>query len=97
MHFSAGIGKQNTFKSIHDRTKLKEFQSLENDACHTVVFGNVATVVALCMMLHWTQMADQMCSKHEKHCFSHDLQKISKLRNFGKFLENFFHLNLFFS
>ena len=36
----------------------KEFQSLENDVCHTVVFGNVATVVALCKMLHWMQMAD---------------------------------------
>ena len=24
----------------------------------TVVFGNVATVVALCKMLHWMQMAD---------------------------------------
>ena len=24
----------------------------------TVVFGNVATVVASCKMLHWTQMAD---------------------------------------
>ena len=29
-------------------TVLKEFQSLENDVCHTVVFGNVATVVASC-------------------------------------------------
>ena len=38
--------------------QLKEFQSLENDGCHTVVFGNVATVVASCKMLHWTQMAD---------------------------------------
>ena len=37
----------------------------------TVVFGNVATVVATCKTLH---------------CFSHDLQKIFKLRNFGKFL-----------
>ena len=37
---------------------LKEFQSLENDVCHTVVFGNVATVVALCKMLHWMRMAD---------------------------------------
>ena len=32
--------------------------SLENDVCHTVVFGNIATVVASCKALHWTQMAD---------------------------------------
>ena len=38
--------------------KLKEFQSLENDVCHTVVFGNIATVVTSCKMLHWMQMAD---------------------------------------
>ena len=38
--------------------KLKEFQSLENDICHTVVFGNVATVVASCKTLHWMQIAD---------------------------------------
>ena len=38
--------------------QLKEFQSLKNDVCHTVVFGNIATVVASCKMLHWMQMAD---------------------------------------
>ena len=37
---------------------LKEFQSLENDVCQTVVFGNIATVVAWCKTLHWMQMAD---------------------------------------
>ena len=47
-------------------------------------------------------LMDQMCSKCEKYCFSHDLQKISKLRNFGKFPnfrkfpKKFFCPNLFF-
>ena len=62
------------------KAKLKEFQPLENDVCHTVVFGNVATVVGH----KW--LIDQMCSKCEKHCFSQDLWKISELRNFEKFL-----------
>ena len=76
---------------------LKEFQSLENDDCHTVVFGNIATVVASCKTLHWMQMADESnVFKHEKNCFSHNLQEISTLRNFRKFPEFFFGLNLFF-
>ena len=57
----------------------------------TVVFGNVATVT-LQLLLHHARRyigckwpMDKMCSKHEKHCFSHDLQEIFKLRNFGKF------------
>ena len=45
-------------KYVKQIIKLKEFQSLENDVCHTVVFGNVTTVVVSCKMLHWTQMAD---------------------------------------
>ena len=69
-----------------------------------MVFGNLATVVVSCKMLHWMQIADRSkcVSKHEKNCFSHNLQEISTLRNFqkfldfGKFLENFFCLNLFF-
>ena len=35
-------------------SELKEFQSQENDVCHTVVFGKVATVVKSWKMLHWT-------------------------------------------
>ena len=45
------------FKTIQF-DQLKEFQSLENDVCHTVVFGNVATVVASSKTLHWMQMVD---------------------------------------
>ena len=37
---------------------LKEFQSLENDVCHSLVFGNVATNVASCKMLHWMQKSN---------------------------------------
>ena len=66
-------------------------------------FGNVATVIALCNTLHWMQMAmDQMCSKCEKHCFSHGLQKypnlgtLEKFLNLGKFPKKFFCPNLFF-
>ena len=47
--------------SKHTKTdyikESKEFQSLENDVCHTVIFGNVATVVS-CKMFHWMQMAN---------------------------------------
>ena len=46
------------FGSSRHQLKLKEFQSMENDVCHTVVFYNVATVVASCKTLHWMQMAD---------------------------------------
>ena len=49
--------KANRFFS-ESLAQLKEFQSLENDICHTVVFGNVATVVASCKTLHWMQMED---------------------------------------
>ena len=60
----------------------------------TVVFGNIATVTSQLLLHHarhcigckW--LMDQMCSKCKKHCFSHDLQKISELRNFRKF-QNF--------
>ena len=37
-----------------------------------------------CIGCKWPM--DQMCSKHEKHCFSHDIWKISEL---WKISENF--------
>ena len=39
---------------------------------------------------------DHMCSKCEILCFSHDLWKISELRNFGKFPKNIFVQICFF-
>ena len=56
-----------------------------------IVIGNVATVTSQLLLHHarccigckWPM--DQMYSKCEIHCFLHDLQKISKLRNFRKF------------
>ena len=48
-----------TIHCVSYTPQLKEFQSLENDVCHTVVFGNVATFVASPKMLHWMQMADR--------------------------------------
>ena len=70
----------------------------------TVVFCNVATVTSQlllsrarrCIGHKW--LMDQMCSKCEKHCFSHNLQKISKnifLSEFVFFRE-FFLTNMFF-
>ena len=38
--------------------KIKRIPVIGNDVCHTVVFGNIATVVASCKTLHWVQMAD---------------------------------------
>ena len=77
--------------------------------CNCNPFGNIATVTSQ-LLLHCARrcigckwLMDQMCSKCKKHCFSHYLQKISKLRNFrkfpnfGKFSEQYFCLNLFFS
>ena len=51
-------------------TKLKEFQSLKIDVCHVTV----------------TSQLNQMCSKCEIHCFSHELRKIPELWDFS---ENF--------
>ena len=54
------VWNQYFFKVINpwEVFKLKEFESLENDVCHTVVFGNVTAVLVSCKTLHWTQMAD---------------------------------------
>ena len=52
------VGSNFLIKHGKIHLKLKEFQSLENDVCHTVVFGNVATVVASSKTLHWMQMAN---------------------------------------
>ena len=68
----------------------------------TMVFGNIATVTSqlllcctrCCIGHKW--LMDQMCYKCEKQCFSHDLWKISELRNlrkfpnFGRFQEKIF-------
>ena len=73
-------------------TKLKEFQSLENDVCHTVIFGNIAIVVALCKMLHWMQMVDgSKCVLNTKNVVFH--MTFGKYQNLGtseNFLEFFF-------
>ena len=63
----------------------------------TVVFGNISTVVASCKTLHWTQMTNgSNVSKHEKCCFSHNLQKISKLWKISEkiFLSEFFYSHM---
>ena len=52
--------------------KLKEFQSLANDVCHA----------RRCIGRKWSM--DQMCSKCEIHCFSHELWKISELGKISK-------------
>ena len=67
--------------------------------CNCNLFGNVATVKSQLLLHHarhcigckW--LMDQMCSKWEKHCFSHDLRKISELRNW-KISEKIFLSNL---
>ena len=51
--------------------QLKEFQSLGNDVCHTVVFGNLAPVVVLCKTLYWMQMADGSKVLHAKNIVFH--------------------------
>ena len=38
---------------------------------------------------------DQMCSKREIHCFSHELWKISEVPKFRKFPKHFFCTSLF--
>ena len=60
-----------------------------------IVIGNVATVTSQ-LLLHRARRCighkrpmDQMCYKC-KTCFSHDIQKISKFRNFQKFPKVFF-------
>ena len=70
--------------------------------CNCNPFGNVATVTSQ-LLLHHARCCighkwpiDQMCSKYKKDCFSHDLQKISELQNFGKLPKIFFVQICFF-
>ena len=54
--------------------RIKRTPIIENNVCHA----------RRCIGRKWPM--DQMCSKCEIHCFSHELWKISKLWNFRKFL-----------
>ena len=80
--------------------QLKEFQSLENDVCHIVVFGNVVQDVALDANGRWIKCV----LNAKKHYFSHDLWNLGTLEDFWKnyfvqicfFFHRFFLTKMFF-